>query len=180
MQKSLFVLATFALAACGGKAPAAKPTPAKASTTAKANTAALKTQKPASATKTSTPPKAIPAAKTAGKTSVKPPELKTSEELETWDFTDVDLDGDGAGESGVIAADDKNLVAWFTGAVDNEGTTLSYEGVVWVVPEGVGFLFDYGSAGALACAETASGTSGCVSCKGTECTEIGLEGPATK
>lgn len=168
----------FALAACGGKPPAAKPTPAKASTTAKSNTSALKTQKPATATKASTPPKAVPAAKTAGATTVKAPDLAS--ELETWSFTDVDLDGDGAGESGVIAADDKNLLAWFTGVVDNNGSTISYEGLVWSTPEGVGFLFDYGSAGALACGEAASGSSGCVSCQGTECTEIGLEGGATK
>jgi hypothetical protein len=102
----------FALAACGGKPPAAKPS----------NTSALKTQKPATATKASTPPKAVPAAKTAGATTVKPPQLAA--ELETWSFADVDLDGDGAGESGVIAADDKNLLAWFTGVVDHNGSTI--------------------------------------------------------
>lgn len=175
MSKTLVVLVSaLALAACG-KPAASKPTGAKVSNTAKSNTSTLKAQKPATATMTSTKPKAVPAAKTAGSTTVKAPELESM--FETWSFTDVDLDGDGSGESGVIAADETRLLAWFSGAAESDGTTVSYEALVWNVPEGVGFIFDFGSAGALACGESASGQSGCVSCtSASECTEVGLEG----
>ncbi len=165
------------LAACGGgKTAAPKPTGSKVTSTAKSNQSAIKSQKPAAAMKTTTAPKAIPAAKTAGSTTVKAPDLTSGgRELETWAFTDVDLDGDGAGESGVVLADDSNLLAWFTGAVDSDGTTVTYEALVWLVPQGVGFVFDFGANGVLACGESASGSSGCVACSGSDCQEVGLE-----
>lgn len=173
-HRSIVLFAALALAACGGKA-ASRPTGSKVSSTTKSNAANLKSQKPATATKTSTLPKATPAAKTAGSTTVTAPELASGGEFETWSFTDVDLDGDGTGETGVIAADEQNLLAWFSGAAESSGSTVSYEAVVWVVPSGVGFVFDFGASGSFACAETASGASGCVACNGDSCSEVGTD-----
>jgi hypothetical protein len=172
-------LSALCLAACGGgqnQNPAPKPTGSKVTDTAKSSQSSLKSQKPASAMKTSTPPKPIPAAKTAGGTTVTPPDPTAGgKEVETWAFTNVDLDGDGVGESGIIAADETTMLVWFTGtAKDKEGNTVSFEALIWYQETAVGFIFDFGSTGALACGADASGTGGCVACNATQCSEVGL------
>lgn len=181
-RNALAVSLVVGLAACGNganKPSATKPTSDKVSAAAKANQSALKTQKPATAMKVMQSPKPLPAQKSAGATTVKPPDLTKggTVEVETWAFENVDLDGDGTGETGIVLADDTRLLALWSGAfVDANGATVSYDGLVWLDgSSSVGFILDFGSAGALACAETASGSAGCVACDaGGTCSEAGV------
>ena len=85
-------------------------------------------------------------------------------EVETWAFVDVDLDGDGAGESGVVAVAGDDVAAWWSGTfyVEEQQSTVPYEAMLWTEGGGVGFIFDFGQA-AIACGAGASG-SACISC----------------
>jgi hypothetical protein len=185
----IFLITTavaLALSACGkgSSAPTAKPTANKAEGAAKTNSGALKSSKPATTMKTMSAPTPVPAAKSAGSVSVQAPDPTKggTVEVDTWAFTGIDLDGSGNGNDGVILADDSSLLALFNGSVDDgSGNALPYDAVVWVEGDSVGFIFDYGTAGALACAETATADHGCVSCTsdGT-CTEVGTDSSATQ
>jgi hypothetical protein len=129
--------------------------------------------------KVTSAPKTVPAAKSAGSANVQAPDPTKggTVAVDTWAFSGVDLDGSGAGNDGVILADDSTLLALFSGTVnDSSGSPTSYDAVVWAEGDSVGFIFDYGAAGALACAETATADHGCVSCAadGT-CTEVGTD-----
>ena len=159
-------VAVVSLFSCGK--PAAKPpTASSAKSSTSAGAQALKGKKPADAMKTTQAPKPAPAAKSAGSTTVKPKDLTKggTVEVETWAFADVDLDGDGAGESGVVAVAGDDVAAWWTGAflVEEQNTTVPYEAMLWTENGGVGFIFDFGQA-AIACGVDAGGTSACISC----------------
>ncbi len=155
----------FALFSCGK--PAAKPpTTSSAKSATSSGAQALKGKKPADAMKTTSAPKPTPAPKTAGSTTVTPKDITKAGtvEVETWAFVDVDLDGDGAGESGVVAVAGEDVAAWWTGAfsVEEQETTVPYEAMLWTEGGGVGFIFDFGQA-AIACGAGASGAA-CISC----------------
>lgn len=160
----------------GGKA---KPSGSKVTSTSKANKTSITSQKTAGATKTKTPPKPVPMAKTQGGTTVKPvdPTAGGEVEVESWSFEDVDLDGDGVTESGVAAGTEETLGVWWTSSFQNDdGSNQAYNGFVWMVSEGVGFAIEIPGSGTLLCAESASGASGCVACdEAGTCEEVGAD-----
>jgi hypothetical protein len=155
MSRLISLLALACLVACGGKA-APKPTASKVQSTAKSNQSALKTQKPATPMKTSTAPMTVPQAKEGASTVIEPadPTQGGQVEVDTWTFSNVDLDGDGTGESGVVLADEQNMLAlWSSSFVDDESKqTVKYDAALWTEGDQLaGFIIDFGTQGAIAC-----------------------------
>ncbi len=144
--------------ACGSKSAGKGRSGAQATAAVTAARSTVQKQKPPQPTVVSTPPKTIPAAKQAGSSKIEAP--APSGELETWSFSDIDIDGDGALENGVAFSDSKTLYIAWTDADDltGDGQTESYEALAWV-GESVGIVIETGSHGALACAG-----SSCVAC----------------
>jgi hypothetical protein len=167
VQSTLFAVAGLLLAACQVQVQQ-HPNPSTAKNKLEANATKSKdsvaAQKPASPTKTTTPPRQLPAAKTAGSTTVAPadPTKGGTVEAITYGFTAVDLDEDGTAESGVVLADEAftTVVLWWNGSMDlGDGAQSSYEAVLWVTPDGSGFEMDIPGAGSMACIDAT-----CVSC----------------
>jgi hypothetical protein len=153
------IVAAVALSACAKFGP--KPTSSKVAPAAKTNAPMLRSSK-LLPIKSSTAPAALPPERTAGETHVKVPDPTSggTVEVDTWTFSNIDLDGSGIGDHGAIMADDTTLVALFDGNYDDG----SYHAAVFSTAAGVGFSFDFGSKGSFACSESATATTGCVSC----------------
>jgi hypothetical protein len=180
------LVAALALAACSSNnntsKPAgagAKPQGSKTASSVKTSQSTIKAKKPATAQKTTSSPKPVPAPRaTTGQTKVTPVDVTVggSTEVETWSFSDVDLDGDGVMESGVVAATETQMGIWWSSSFrDDDGSNVSYNAFAWIVEDSVGFVIDVTGQGALACAEDASANAGCALCdtQGT-CKEVGL------
>lgn len=157
----LVALAAITMFACG--TPAKPPSASSAKQSTKAGAQSLKAKKPADATSTTQAPKAAPAAKSAGGKTVTPKDVTNggTVTVETWAFSDVDLDGDGALESGVVAVANDELAAWWSGSffVEEEQTTVPYDAMLWTESGGVGFIIDFGQS-AIAC----GAEGGCIVC----------------
>lgn len=153
------------LCACGPvkKKPAGSAVNSKISS-AMADKAAAVMQKPASPMMTATAPKPIPTEKTAGTTTVKPPDPTSGGTVQSisYSFTNIDLDDDGDQESGVLLADADftTVLMWWSGTtIFSDGEPIDYEAMLWVAPSTTGVVMNFGSEGVVACAD---GT--CVAC----------------
>lgn len=161
----LLALPLVTLLACG-TAPK-PPTASSARQSTKSGAQSLKAKKPATTTTSMQAPKPTLPAKSGGSRTVTPRDITSggTVSVETWSFSDVDLDGDGALESGVVAVAGDELAAWWSGAfyVEEEQTTVPYEAMLWTEGGGVGFIFDFGES-AIACGADAAGAGGCIVC----------------
>lgn len=162
---TLMALTTTVLLACG--TPAKPPSASSARQSTKAGAQSLKAKKPATAMSTTQAPKAAPTAKTGGGKTVTPKDITKGGmvTVETWAFSDVDLDGDGTPESGVVAVANDDIAAWWSGTffVEEEQTTVPYDAMLWTEGGGVGFIIDFGQS-AIACGADAEGAGGCIVC----------------
>jgi hypothetical protein len=164
-KMTLVALTAVSLLACG--APAKPPSPSSAKQATKTGATALKAKKPATAMSTTQTPKPVLAAKTGGGKMVAPKDLTNggTVTVDTWAFSDVDLDGDGTPESGVVATAKDDVAAWWSGSffVEEEQATVPYEAMLWTEAGGVAFIIDYGQS-AIACGADAEGAGGCIVC----------------
>jgi hypothetical protein len=147
--------------------PVKPPTASSARQSARSGAQSLKSNKPAQAMQTTQAPRATPAPKSAGGTTVTPRDITRggTVSIETWTFDDVDLDGDDVGESGLVAVAGDDVAAWWSGAffLEEDGSTVPYEAMLWTEGGGVGVIYDFGE-GAIACGADASGATSCIVC----------------
>jgi hypothetical protein len=160
-----FLSLAVSLCACGPvkKKPAGSAVNSKVAS-AQADKAAAVMQKPADAMMTSAAPKPIPTEKSAGSTTVKPPDPTSGGTAQaiTYAFTNIDLDDDGDQESGVLlaTADLSTVLMWWTGTtIFTDGEPIDYEGFLWVAPSTTGVVMDFAEEGTVACADGV-----CVAC----------------
>ncbi len=161
----LLTLPLVTLIACG--AAPKPPTASSAKQSTKSGAQSLKAKKPATTMTSMQAPKPTVPAKSSGSKTVTPKDITNggTVTVETWSFTDVDLDGDGAVESGVVAVAGEELAAWWSGTffVEEQQATVPYEAMLWTENGGVGFIFDFGES-AIACGADSAGTGGCIVC----------------
>lgn len=166
MLRLISSVALVALVSASCARPATPPSPTAARQSASSGAQSLKAKKPAQTTQASQPPKALPAAKSAQGTTVTPKDITRggTVTIETWSFTGVDLDGDGAGDDGVVAVAGDDVAAWWSGTFSQEdGSTVPYEAMLWTDQGGVGVIYDFGQS-AIACGAESAGGGGCIVC----------------